>query len=159
MHSDLLDLANELEGSLLGLPGRSGANSGRDSLEDLDTWHMSDGGESSEVGEESDNPSESSPTDDDNDKVEAEELDGGDEWTGFGTSDDQLAQHDQAAEDTDIKEPETRPSGMYHIAGQSNGNDTSTGRYIPPGLRKESSTSQGEDIVKLTRQLKGLINR
>ena len=81
---------------------------------------MSDDGESSEAGDASDNLIESSPTgdgDDDDDKAEAEELDGSDEWTGFGTSDDQLAQHDQAAEDTDIKEPETRPSGKYHIAG------------------------------------------
>jgi hypothetical protein len=144
VHLDLLDLANELEGSLLGPPGRSGANSDRDSLDDLDTRHMPDDRESSEVGEESDNPIESSPTDDsDDDDDKTEELDGGDEWTGFDTGDNQLAQQDQVAEDTDIKEPKTRPSG----------------RYIPPGLREESRTSQGEDTVKLTRQLKGLINR
>jgi hypothetical protein len=160
VHLDLLDLANELEGSLLGLPGRSGANSDRDSLDDLDIRHMPDDGESSEVGEESDNPIESSPTDDsDDDDDKTEELDGGDEWTGFGTGDNQLAQQDQVAEDTDIKEPKTRPSGMHHITGQCDGTDTSTGRYIPPGLREESRTSQGEDTVKLTRQLKGLINR
>ncbi|KAF8554475.1 ARM repeat-containing protein [Imleria badia] len=48
---------------------------------------------------------------------------------------------------------------MHRIAGQCNGNNSFTGRYIPPGLRKQSSTSEGEDTVKLTRQLKGLINR
>lgn len=151
MSLDLFDFANGLEISLLDAPGHSDANSDRD----LDTWRMPDGSESSEAGEASDHPTESGPSDED-DEVEAEELDGSDEWTGLGTSDDELP---QPTEHTDIKEPETQPSGMHPIAGQGNGNNTSTGRYIPPVLRKESGGSGGEDIVKLTRQLKGLINR
>lgn len=127
----------------------------------MDTLHIPHDGESSEAGEASDNPAECSPPDDDDDsdKVEAEELDGSDEWTGFDTSDNELPQHDQAIEDTDIKESETRPSGMHRIPGQCNSNNTSTGRYILPSLRKESGGGEGEDIVKLTRQLKGLINK
>lgn len=162
VHSDLLDFANGLEGSLLDVPGHSDANLDRDASEDLDTLHIPDDGESSGVDEASDDPNECSPSDDDDDdgdKVEAEELGGSDEWTGFSTSDNELLQVDQATEDTDIKESETRPLGMHRIAGQCNGNNTSTGRYIPPSLRKESRESEGEDIVKLTRQLKGLINR
>lgn len=36
-----------------------------------------------------------------------------------------------------------------------------TGRYIPPGLRKQLEGDLGsqEDLTKLTRQLKGLLNR
>jgi len=153
VHTDLLDFANELEGSLLVPPGPPDANSDRDFL-------VPDDVESSEVGEASDNPSKGgSPTDDDDDQVEVEEQDDGDEWTGFGMNENELSEHDPATEETNIKESETRPSGMHRFAGQCNGNNTSTGRYIPPGLRKESGTSEGEDIVRLTRQLKGLINR
>ncbi|KAI9574026.1 hypothetical protein HD554DRAFT_2252704 [Boletus coccyginus] len=132
---DLLDFADELEGSLLVPPSHPDANSDRDSS-------VPDDMESSGVGDAPDNPSEwGSSTDDD--QVEVEERDDGDEWTGFGTNDNEPSQHDPATEEANIKESETRPSG----------------RYIPPGLRKEYKTSEGEDIVKLTRQLKGLINR
>lgn len=159
MHSDLLDFANGLEVSLLDVPGHSDAKLDRDSSEDSDTWHVPDDGESSEVGETSDNHTESSPSDSGGDEDEAEEADSDDEWTGFGPSDNGLPQHDQATKDTDITESEIRPSGTHLIASQCNANDTFPGRYIPPGLRKESGGSEGEDIVKLTRQLKGLINR
>lgn len=153
VHSDLLDFADELESSLLVTPSHPVTNSDRDSL-------VPDDVESSGVGDASDNPSEKgSSTDDVDDQVEMEERDDGDEWTGFGTNDNEPSQHDSATEEANIKESETRPSGMHRFAGQCNGNNTSTGRYIPPGLRKEYSTSEGEDIVKLTRQLKGLINR
>lgn len=152
VHSDLLDFANGLEVSLLDRPGHSDTGSDRDS--ELDARNMSDDGEPSEVDEASDSPIEGSPTDDD--QVDADESDGSDEWIGFGASDNELPQDDQGIE---IKESETHPSGKYHIAPRCNSNNLFTVRYIPPGLRKESSTSEGEDTVKLTRQLKGLINR
>ena len=156
MNSDLLDFANGLEGSLLNVSDHSDADSDLDSTEDLDTRHISDVEESYEVGQTPDNASETSPTDD---EVEAGELDDSHEWTGFDTNDSEISQHEQAAEDTVIRESETRPSGMHPIASRCNGNNNSTERYIPPSQRKESGASGGEDTVKLTRQLKGLINR
>lgn len=159
MCSDLLDFANELEDSLLDLHGRSESGSDGESLQVL---HARDDEQPSEEGEASDNISpESSPVDDDDDddQVNAEISDDNDEWTGFGTSDNEVPQDDQAAEHIDIKESETRPSGMHRIVDQCIGSNMATGRYIPPGLRKESNTSEGEDAIKLTRQLKGLINR
>ena len=99
MHSDLLDFANGLEVTLL-----RASNSDLASSED---W-MSDDGESYQL---SDNPIST------DDKVEAEELDDDDGWTGFGS---ESSQHDQATEDVVAQEPETRQLGMYCISRQYN---------------------------------------
>lgn len=156
----MLDFADELEGTLLDLPGRSDAGLDRESLQDSEAGHVSEDEEHSEMDDALDGPSESSLTEDEEENdIGGEESDDSDEWAGSGADKEEETQHDQATEHTAAKDSDTRPSGTHRIVGQRNGNDTSTGRYIPPGLRKQSGTSEGEDAVKLTRQLKGLINR
>lgn len=154
----MFDFANGLEDSLFDVPDHSDADSDQDTSEDRNTRDVFDDRESSEIDPESDNPNESNLTDDD-EGIEAEELDGSNEWTGFDARDSELRQHNLATEDTVTRDSDTRPSGVHPITAKCFGNNGSTERYIPPGLREESGESQGEDITKLTRQLKGLINR
>ncbi|KAG2146159.1 uncharacterized protein EDB93DRAFT_1086687 [Suillus bovinus] len=62
-----------------------------------------------------------------------------------GENDDSVDDDDHEVTETEEGEP-------------SDSQPKVTGRYIPPGLRKQSN-SETEEQLKLTRQLKGLINR
>lgn len=83
----------------------------------------------------------------------SEDIDeGDDEWAGF---DSNVA---------DIVRTDTDAHQLAEGEGASPSNQESTnsgGRYIPPGLRKQLEGDLGsqEDLTKLTRQLKGLLNR
>ncbi|KAG2367906.1 armadillo-type protein [Suillus spraguei] len=80
----------------------------------------------------------------------------GEEWSGFG----ELSENDgsEARKNDDMVDDE-----MTETKGgePSDVQPKAAGRYIPPGLRKKtnSDTNETEEQLKLTRQLKGLINR
>ncbi|KIJ67003.1 hypothetical protein HYDPIDRAFT_26414 [Hydnomerulius pinastri MD-312] len=151
---DLLDFADSLDLAILSPPERIDASSDVGSAGDSDSILGSGGEESFDDEEESDGISENEDEDErDGDEDEDEEQekggdDGQEEWAGFGSGAGEKLDDDRetkAAEKTDVKEPQPQPAG----------------RYIPPSLRKkaEGATGIDEGLVKLTRQLKGLINR
>lgn len=94
---------------------------------------------------------------------------GGDEWAGF----------DSDAVDIDRTDPDAHQLAKSEGASPSDQESANsggeccikqgghasqilvTGRYIPPGLRKQFEGDLGsqEDLTKLARQLKGLLNR
>ncbi|KAI6123276.1 hypothetical protein EV401DRAFT_1288685 [Pisolithus croceorrhizus] len=68
-----------------------------------------------------------------------------DEWTSSG-SDDLTDDGSHSTHQLDEVSPEEEPT-------------TSAGRYVPPALRMQKDGTVQEDLTKLTRQLKGLLNR
>lgn len=77
---------------------------------------------------------------------------GGDEWAGF----------DSDAVDIDRTDPDAHQLAKSEGASPSDQESANSGgRYIPPGLRKQFEGDLGsqEDLTKLARQLKGLLNR
>ncbi|KAL4072651.1 hypothetical protein V8B97DRAFT_1885612 [Scleroderma yunnanense] len=80
------------------------------------------------------------------------EDEGDDEWAGFGVDAGDI---DSISHGTDLstESEEASPSKQELTSPPK--------RYIPPGLRKQTDSNPGshEDLTKLTRQLKGLLNR
>lgn len=102
------------------------------------------------LDDEVEDEDQSTSTEDQNDgSWEDEEWGGLDELSGNDGS-DAGGSDDSVDEMTETKESQ-----------HSDAQPKAVGRYIPPGLRKQatSNTNETEEQLKLTRQLKGLINR
>ncbi|KAH7884460.1 hypothetical protein F5I97DRAFT_2037366 [Phlebopus sp. FC_14] len=128
---DLLDFAGSLElGTLVADSGSGSGSQGKDP----DNY--------------SDSDAESSPDDDISQSSQGDHDEGseGGEWTGLGSSIDNYEGGHLVPQSLDPEPLLPAPS---------------TERYVPPSLRKQVQATVGvqEDLVKLTRQLKGLINR
>ncbi|OJA13626.1 hypothetical protein AZE42_03974, partial [Rhizopogon vesiculosus] len=81
-----------------------------------------------------------------------------DEWAGFG----ELSKSDGS----DVSKDESVDNNEHEITEAKQGEPSNTqsqasGRYIPPGLRKQATgdTNATDEQLKLSRQLKGLMNR
>ncbi|KIK94383.1 hypothetical protein PAXRUDRAFT_828062 [Paxillus rubicundulus Ve08.2h10] len=146
---DLLDFAHSLDLSLFGTSSQADGNSKTGSMDDLDIHYNSDDELSSDANEASDDVSTSSQEDQGEEDNEFEgQDDTEDEWAGLGPCIHETSEFGHEAiptQDTTSKELQPQPAG----------------RYIPPGLRKQAKgvDETQEDAEKLTRQLKGLINR
>ncbi|KAI0775209.1 ARM repeat-containing protein [Trametes elegans] len=91
------------------------------------------------------------------DAAEEDEEDEGGEWQGFGNA---AEEHSSVANDHDVvDEPTTEPDKTTPHVGSSAATVT---KYVPPHLRKRAEAENGqmsEAQLKLTKQLKGLLNR
>lgn len=108
----------------------------------------------SDLDDELEDGDQSTSTEDQSDgSWEDEEWGGLDELSGNDGSD--AGGSDGSVDDYDMADSETKE--IQHSDAQPK----AAGRYIPPGLRKQatSDTNETEEQLKLTRQLKGLINR
>lgn len=102
----------------------------------MDTEDEDDDGDDDLVGEE-------------NDEDDVDDGSEGEEWAGFGGSNGDMVEQDveESALENDHEVQNKRIEGVP------------ASRYIPPHLRNRETQGQSEEQRKLTRQLKGQLNR
>lgn len=122
--------------------GKKKAKEDDDGLDDLMDWAdsllLSKSKNHVAAGDEDESSSEGSL--DDSQSVASEQYGSEDEWNGITQEEPVISSHKEMTEEAEM--PISQP----------------TGAYIPPHLRKVQE-SNSEAIQKLTRQLKGLLNR
>ncbi|KAG2038909.1 armadillo-type protein [Suillus americanus] len=115
---------------------------------------MSESSQDSDLDEEVEDEDQSTSAEDQSDGSWEDE-----EWGGF----DGLSKNDgsEAGGNDDVVDDDDHEMTETKENEPSDAQPKAAGRYIPPGLRKQanSDTNETEEQLKLTRQLKGLINR